>query len=1039
LQEQVQELRAKHGHHGSSRLELLERFCKVYKAEEVKNREPTEKEKAAGLPGHWVIVRPDGSMFGRAESDDIPEAVSVDGAMQYPISTGVSVATQVDLQTKHRTRTNSHGMACYEDPDGVRMICDHADGTRVMKIRREGGHDVLISKEPMAYVKCEFSNSPSGVELRVVVDCSDGTQIEVIPQSKELRPVGQSDGDNFSALSTHAWVHLKRPEIANIVSRGDGDVAILTGANIPFATEYGMQPAAICTYAAQCAKGCLSLQDDDRQQYVLRCDQTLAVTMEGNDAPRSPRCTLPEQAYSSLGTEERPSPQQALPPRLFVVYGNGDAEELLSDTAALEILNTAKADPQSNVIEGEVMDAPLEGCRCHTIFATKALDGCAKPPTLPTESVSLSLGSLDAGWSRGSMPQASSMDSPPALTKFRQFIEFPSIEEENRQKFLGTLKEYRQWEQAEINRNRAVMAGPEDKKSKAQEKKKAEKANKKEDKKKSRKSKRQSAQIEPAEVVELVLPKFVEDLKLPVFDHAVEVLRIRQAIKPEPTNKELLAKAQPSQEGESATDEDGVELNAAPTEKNTPEESARSPVANIEGIPSLPPPSTLPEETQVEPEMASGDMTLMKESPTTKGDEIVSRPVRPKVADTPVFQYFKSDMGLQFLLVNGHLDPERKPPAIKEKTSRQGFAPVKRTPWNPLLLGEAVEDEVQQNNETEVEAANDHRDARARTRTEVQAEEEAAEMEGSAMRQPVARDLRDMPYTPQEARLPIVAEDADTPLGPHPDKKGNLWDIYGNPRKQRPVASHAYVMLNTNYLEVEGATDRRVRTSSISHKKNSAKAPSVSSVRKTGQHALGTGTEIAAQDILGDLGLSNPEDHWKLTSTMQGLGDSNNLVEVTPGTCRFGPVRQGGVYRMSFYLRNLDVDVTRFSVSKVKSEFVNVIYQPGHIAPGMAAKVMVEIVAKQPGIVEQLVEVRMKAHVVRVPVTAKIFEAEEYDRLDAESFVINRRHIGRHREKSDAGEKRAVEVVADEAYCKKVLGEGNYLSPPADFEETPMH
>lgn len=188
--------------------------------------------------------------------------------------------------------------------------------------------------------------------------------------------------------------------------------------------------------------------------------------------------------------------------------------------------------------------------------------------------------------------------------------------------------------------------------------------------------------------------------------------------------------------------------------------------------------------------------------------------------------------------------------------------------------------------------------------------------------------------------------------------------------------------------------------------------------------------------------MSNPEEHWKLTSTMQGLGDSNSLVEVTPGICRFGPVRQGGVYRMAFYVRNLDVDVTRFNVTPLKSEFVQAHHQPGQIAPGMAAKIVVEVAAKQPGKVEQLVEVRIKAHVVRVPVTARILEAEEYDRLDAESVALHRRHIGRHREKcgGDAGEKRPVEVVSDEKYCRKVLGESNYLAQPADvYDETPLH
>jgi len=129
--------------------------------------------------------------------------------------------------------------------------------------------------------------------------------------------------------------------------------------------------------------------------------------------------------------------------------------------------------------------------------------------------------------------------------------------------------------------------------------------------------------------------------------------------------------------------------------------------------------------------------------------------------------------------------------------------------------------------------------------------------------------------------------------------------------------------------------------------------------------------------------------------------------------------------------------VTRFNVSQLKSEFVSVSHQPGQIAPGMAAKIVVEIMAKQPGKVEQLVEVRVKAHVVRVPVTARILEAEEYDRLDSESVALHGRHIGRHREKSDAGEKRPVEVITEEGYCRKVLGESNYRPQAADFDESP--
>jgi len=246
--------------------------------------------------------------------------------------------------------------------------------------------------------------------------------------------------------------------------------------------------------------------------------------------------------------------------------------------------------------------------------------------------------------------------------------------------------------------------------------------------------------------------------------------------------------------------------------------------------------------------------------------------------------------------------------------------------------------------------------------------------------------------------------------------------------------SQAHVELNTAYMEVEGATDRRVRTCSIANKKNAAKAPSVSTVRKTGTHALGRGAELGAQEILGDMGIEGgQEEFWKLTSTMQGLGNSNKLVEVTPGACRFGPLRLGAMYRMSIYVRNLDVDVTRFNVMPVKSDFVRVSYTPGHLAPGMAAKIVVEIAALSPAKIEQLVEVRLKAHVVSVPVTARIFDAEEYDRLDAESLAINGRRIGRHRERDERNKAGPVELIQDEVYCRKVMDVA-YQKPPGDFD-----
>ncbi|CAE8723758.1 unnamed protein product, partial [Polarella glacialis] len=167
-----------------------------------------------------------------------------------------------------------------------------------------------------------------------------------------------------------------------------------------------------------------------------------------------------------------------------------------------------------------------------------------------------------------------------------------------------------------------------------------------------------------------------------------------------------------------------------------------------------------------------------------------------------------------------------------------------------------------------------------------------------------------------------------------------------------------------------------------------------------------------------------------------GLGDVNQLVEVVPGSCRFGPLRLGSLYRMAFWVRNLDVDVTRFNVTPLQSDFVKVHFQPGHLAPGISTKMVVEVLALGPAKIEQLIEIKVKAHVVRVPVTARVFDAEEYDRLDAESLALHGRRIGRHRERGENNKPSPVQLVTDPAYCRKVLGQ-SYLPPPAEFDDIP--
>jgi len=399
---------------------------------------------------------------------------------------------------------------------------------------------------------------------------------------------------------------------------------------------------------------------------------------------------------------------------------------------------------------------------------------------------------------------------------------------------------------------------------------------------------------------------------------------------------------------------------------------------------------------------------------------------RQPVADAEFsFAYFKSEMGLQFLMETGELDMERK---LKQKRDgnmgeqRQGPTAA-RSPWNPALVGE---EPVQETTQREQEG-------RRSSHSQHMQDEEQRQGYYYLDEQPEHQEYK-LPFHQQQQRG-VPQERVPTPDGPHPDKKSSKWDHRGDLRPPKPPVSQAYVEINTDYLEVEGATDRRVRTSSIAHKKNAQRAPSVQSVRKTGAHAVGRGTELSAKEIVGDIRDVGHEEHWKLTSTMQGLGDSNNLVAVVPGTCRFGPLCLGKVYRMYFFLRNLDVDTTGYVITS-HSDFVQICHTPGEIvgdgskvagkiAPGMAKKVCVEIAAHTPkDRIEHLIEIMVKAHKISVPVTARILDVEEYEKDDATEMAIHQRHIGRTRERGDPasnGKPPPVEEVPDPEYCKQAF------------------
>lgn len=121
----------------------------------------------------------------------------------------------------------------------------------------------------------------------------------------------------------------------------------------------------------QCAH--LTLIDNERNRFVLRGDQTvdykLAVSMNDEGfVSANPACAFPMLEYMHPDAPFLPVPSGKIPPRLFLIYPDGEAEELL-ESSSVESAFAEVADNNDAVcVRDEPLSDPLRGCRSNTIF-----------------------------------------------------------------------------------------------------------------------------------------------------------------------------------------------------------------------------------------------------------------------------------------------------------------------------------------------------------------------------------------------------------------------------------------------------------------------------------------------------------------------------------------------------------------------------------------------------------------------------------------------------------------------------------------------
>eukprot|EP00929_Paragymnodinium_shiwhaense_P090406 TRINITY_DN5059_c0_g1_i1.p1 TRINITY_DN5059_c0_g1~~TRINITY_DN5059_c0_g1_i1.p1 ORF type:complete len:1513 (-),score=421.00 TRINITY_DN5059_c0_g1_i1:122-4660(-) len=459
---------------GRTRDELLDLMEKA---------KPSLREKAAGLPGHWIVSHPDGRVVGRVsatslhveplppepkeppaegaaeeeideadlleEDDEVMTSGSLletmlkgtlveDGAIvEYDIEP-LSLVSNLDPHTGQQSTQTIDGLFVITEPDGTTRTCILPDGTQMKSQLHSEGKEIVVEKERMARITCTINDgAPITKSTSLDVECADGTIIRVVPQclsfTGEFLPADPTRGEP-DTVSTNASVAVQHHLGTSVTSWGGGEVDVVS----TFASggDMGATMNREQVYTAHLDEDKISLKDREGNSFDVMGDQTvackLAVSM-GDDFP-SPRCVVPGVPYKHPDADFLPVPENAPDPRLFVIYGDGEAEELLLSRDVGELTRLAELDEKTVVLE-EQMGRPMEVCKCITFLR----DSTSEMPSLPPMQEGVDVPTIVAGFQSPSASAVLPPQGPREYTRFRQFIEYPAIDDEQRSAFQQAL------------------------------------------------------------------------------------------------------------------------------------------------------------------------------------------------------------------------------------------------------------------------------------------------------------------------------------------------------------------------------------------------------------------------------------------------------------------------------------------------------------------------------------------------------------------------------------------------------------------------
>jgi len=491
---------------GGAQLDTVVTMMQVYQSGFLRLASITPASLEAGIPGHWLVTRLDGTRVGRAACPQLPDpvepppaaapaageeapaepaapeqpeldpaeaelrqqllnlpgAVEAQGTVEYDLP-AVDSHRDIDPHTQQNIFTNSASVLRFDDRDGKRRTCLFGDGTRLEWAQTSSGYEVVVQKQRLAKVVCGVEKSAYTPKTKLIVECHDGTFLEITPQViNDKGELVEASPNRGAPPPTNAGMILRRPDGSIVRSFGDGEVDVIPKSMVVAMGEKEVlqRPNKENTYVAHCHSNELRLDDSEGNNFIVRGDNTLqvelAVSISGEEETASPRCEQSMVPYKHPDSAFLPLPTATPEPRLFVVYGDGEGEEILSPGTVAEIMRMARSDANTAVVDGDPLGTPMLGCSSHTIF-TETSSCTPAVPVSPLRLPPIIAGSdlqMDQPWAGSAgMHQMITKASPAAavedeakFTMFRQLIEYPAIPQAAREQYLAGFEKYGIWE-----------------------------------------------------------------------------------------------------------------------------------------------------------------------------------------------------------------------------------------------------------------------------------------------------------------------------------------------------------------------------------------------------------------------------------------------------------------------------------------------------------------------------------------------------------------------------------------------------------------